>query len=553
MSNSKTISGKVSYEELMTLINNNEIKSIRVQGDSDSLLVTKTDGTNLETVNPQSDTFIEELYKLGVTIDTQKTSVVASLLNFLMTVPPTVLMILLVINMTGFVLNSDDGFTLIRSKDLTVTFDQIQGLSETKKEVQFIVQSLNEWKKFQEAGARICKGILFYGPPGNGKTMLAKAIAKESGVNFINCSGGDFVQMLAGLGAMRIRHLFNLAKRNTPCIIFIDEIDCLGKRRSSDGDSVVSEYNQVLNTLLQRMDGVNSSNGIMVIGATNRKDDLDSALLRPGRFDRHYYIGAPDNKKDRDEVVNVYIKDKKLADNVTLEKVSKILVGFSGAEIENVINEAIFNSIMDNREGVISFRDIDEAIMHHYTAGVKKEHTSEKDLEIAAYHEAGHTLASLLLGIPISKVSVVPYSSGMGGVTIRDADIVQETKFKMQTDLEKELKILLAGKIAEELIYGEHSQGCSNDIEKATQLIYKMRVELGYDSKTLLNEKVLIANGLKHSLESRVIEDCNSLLKKFNDETKTMLNSNINTLKKIASTLITERTIVTPQLENFKG
>lgn len=548
----KPISGKISYQEMVELINEGEVKSIQVTKDSNKVTLVKNDGTLLDAVNPKSDNFIEDLLKLGANVEIKQTTVTDSILSLIATLPLMIVMTLLVVYISSSILGGNTkAFSLLKHKDNNITFDDIQGLSETKKEVQFIVEQMKNWKKLGELGARPCKGALLYGPPGTGKTLMAKAIAKEANVNFISCSGSDFNEVFVGLGAARVRQLWELAMTNSPCIIFIDEIDCLGKRRRG-GDGATSELNQTLNCLLQRMDGINTLNGIMVIGATNRKDDLDPALLRPGRFDRHYYIGAPDNKKDRDEIVKIYLDTKKCSDDITLDKASKLLVGLTGAEIESALNEAVYVSLQDGRNGIIKLSDIDEAVMRHYTSGVKKEHTSEWDKKVVAYHEAGHALVSLLNDIPISKVSIVPYSSGMGGVTIRDRD-VDESKLKLQSDFEKDLCILLAGKIAEEIIFDEHTQGCCNDIEQATKLVYAMITEYGYNNKTLLNERVLIEEGLKHSLEHSLIEQCNELLNKFDNDTRELIMSNLDKLNKIAEKLLEDKTIVAPTLDMFSA
>ncbi|MBQ2803486.1 MAG: AAA family ATPase, partial [Lachnospiraceae bacterium] len=308
-------------------------------------------------------------------------------------------------------------------------------------------------------------------------------------------------------------------------------------------------HNQTLNALLQRMDGLNEANGIMVIGATNRKEDLDPALLRPGRFDRHYYVGAPDNKKDRDEIVEIYLKNKKLDEAVTIEKASKLMVGLTGAEIEQTMNEAVYISLQDNRKGVIKLSDIDEAVMKLHTGGVVKEHTAKRDMQITAIHEAGHTIVSLLEDIEIAKVSIVAYSSGVGGVTVRDMDRTGDIKLKLKSEYEKEIRILLAGKVAEEIKYGEHTQGCVNDIEKATELIYRMVTSYGFDNEALFNINKLEDNGIQNALKNDIIEKCNKELKLYNEQTEKMLREHIEKLDKLVDRLYEEKTIVSPSLD----
>lgn len=549
LQNLKPIDGEVTIMELNEMIDNGEIESITVQKASNTLTIKTTSGETLEAVNPQNDTFIYDLANKGVDITINQTTLFNVVMSIMLTLPMIILMVMLLVYVSNTVVGgSTKMFTLIKHEDNNVSFNDIKGLGETKGEVQFIISQLKNWKKLGELGARPVKGALFYGPPGTGKTMLAKAIAKEAGVGFINASGSDFVEMFVGVGAARVRSLFELAALNAPCVIFIDEIDCLGKRRRSEASS---EHNQTLNALLQRMDGINDSRGIMIIGATNRKEDLDKALLRPGRFDRHYFVGAPDNKKDRDEIVEIYLENKKLAEDVTLEKVSKLMVGLSGAEIEQSLNEAVYISLQHNRDGIIKYSDIDEAIMKQRTGGVKKEHSSKRDEEIVALHEAGHTIVSLLLDVNISKVSSIPYSSGMGGVTMKDLDETGDIKLKTMTDLMNDVKILLAGKVAEDVVLGEHTQGCSNDLENATKIVHSMITQYGYDNEALLNTNVLLENGIQHQLEERITKECDKLLHKCNYETVTMIKENKDKLLRLRDRLLEEKTIVQPTLENI--
>ena len=549
LDNAKLISGQVSYDEFMELIDSDKVDYIQITKDSDKFFIKCTDGRNLESVNPKSDDFIEQLYKKNVDIKIQQKSVSNSLLSLFMTLPFMVfLTVLICYVLTSYLGGNTKAFTLIKHTNNKVSFDDIRGLSETKKEIQFIIEQFKNWKELGELGARVCRGVLLYGPPGTGKTMLAKAIAKEAKVSFISCSGSDFNEVFVGVGASRVRQLFELAEFNAPCIIFIDEIDCLGKRRRG-GDGVANELNQTLNALLQRMDGINTVDGVLVIGATNKKDYLDDALLRPGRFDRQYFIGPPDNKKDRDSIVEIYLENKKLEPSLTLNQVSKLVVGLTGAEIENVINEAVYSSLLDGREGEINLVDIDEAVMKQFTSGVKKDNPNEEDKKLTAIHESGHTLVSLLLNIPISKVSIVEYSSGVGGVTIRDLDILGDRKFRTMSEYEDDIKVLLAGKVAEEVLTNEHSQGCSNDLEKATNQLLEMYMLYGYDDSQLVNEKVLIENNIEQGISEKLLQKVNSTLSKLNEEVLEMLNNHRKELKNLSERLYKSVTIVSPTIE----
>lgn len=550
--NSTPIKGNITYNELMTRLDNNEIASVQVTKQSDTCIVITKDGERYETVNPQSDTFLEDLLKHNAPVEYRKAKPIDSMIALLGTLPIVVIIGMFAIYLSNTIIGgSTKMFTLLRVKDNNVSFDSVKGLSETKREVKFAVEQLKNWDKLGELGARPCKGLLLYGPPGTGKTMIAKAIAAEAGVPFISASGSDFTEILAGVGAARVRSLWQLAVQNSPCIIFIDEIDCLGKRRKG-GDGASNDANQTLNSLLQKMDGLNKVNGIMVVAATNRKGDLDPALLRPGRFDKQYYVGPPNSREDRDEMVEFYLKDKLLKNGeVTLESASKLMIGLTGAEIEEALNEAVYISLREGRNGVISLSDIDEAVMKQCLAGVKQEHTSERDAKVTAIHEAGHAVVSLLLGIELAQVSIRPYSSGTGGITKPDIDKTFDIKLKFKSDLENDIKIRLAGMLSEEIKYKEHTQGCSNDLEQATKIIYNMITSFGHGNH-IFNENVLMEAGVAHSLESDIIKESNEMLAKYREDTRKLLEDNYEYVEKLAEILLRDKTVVQPTLETIK-
>lgn len=547
----KPTAGVLSLSELYKLVDSGDTDKIIVTKSSNKLTIIMKDGTTYDSINPQNDEFIYDLMDRGANVQLQKSTMFESVLTLTLTIPMTIILMMVIVYMSNTIVGgSTKMFSLLKTSSNDITFDDIKGLGDTKKEVQFIVEQFNNWKELGALGARPCKGALLYGPPGTGKTMLARAIAKEAGVSFISASGSDFNEVFVGVGAARVRSLWDLASNNAPCILFIDEIDCLGKRRKG-GDGASQDHNQTLNALLQKMDGLNKANGIMVIGATNRKDDLDPALLRPGRFDRHYFVGPPDSKKDRDEIVDIYLKNKKLAPEVTLEKASKLMVGLTGAEIEAALNEAVYVSLQDGRDGSIKLSDIDEAVMNLRCGGVKKEHTSSRDLEVTAIHESGHTLVSLLLGLEINKVSIVPYSSGMGGVTIRDTDKTGDIKLKLLSEFKNDIKTLLAGMVAEEIQYGEHTFGCCNDLEKATELIYQMVTKFGLEKDSLSNINVLIEQGVKLGAPDEVTDRCNKYLADFTNEVREMLENNKDRLNKLSDMLLRDKTLVSITLEQI--
>lgn len=548
---SESIDGDITLNQFYEMIDNDNVEKINLNKGDNIITVYAKDGSVYETLDPDSDTFLQEIMEKGVVVSIQKKSTTDALMNILGTLPMMLILAMFAVYLSTTILGaSTKMFTLIKNQNNHTTFDDIKGMGKTKEQVQFIISQMKNWKELGKLGARPCKGLLLFGPPGVGKTMLAKAIAKESGVGFISCSGSDFDEVFVGVGAGRIRSLFELAATNAPCIIFIDEVDCLGRRRRG-GDGASQDHNQTLNALLQKMDGLNTENGIIVIGATNRKEDLDEAIMRPGRFDRHLYIGAPDNKNDRDELVDVYLKSKKAEDDVTLERVSKLMIGLSGAQVEESLNSAVYLSLQDGRNGIIKYSDIDEAIMQLHTDGIKREHSSKRDEQIVSVHEAGHCLVSLLLDLPIAKVSNIPYSSGMGGVTIPDLDETGEQKLKFKSEYIKDIKVLLAGKCAEQIVFGEHTPGCQNDIDKATNTIINMQTSFVFDDKSIVNEGELLRIGLTKEISKDTIAKCNELLEKYNNDVIKLLNDNRDKLDSLTELLMKNKTIVEPTLETI--
>lgn len=544
-------SGTLEYNKLFEYIDNGEVQSITVTKQSTTCTVFMKNGEVYDVINPQSDEFIQSLLEHGAHVNIQKQTFSEALASVILMLPMILILAMFVVYLSNTLIGgSTKMFTLIKPENNSTSFNTIKGLSETKKEIEFAVNQLKNSDSLNKAGARICKGMLLYGPPGTGKTLIAKAIANEAGVPFISASGSDFNEMFVGVGASRIRALWDMARVNAPCIVFIDELDCIGKRRRG-GDGGNSEYNQTINSLLQKMDGLNTEAGIMVIAATNRKEDLDQALLRPGRFDRQYYIGPPRTKQDRDEMVEFYMGGKLLKEGeIDVEGASKLMVGLTGAEIEEAFNEAVYVSLQDGRNGVINLKDVDEAVMKIHTSGVKQEHASERDMEVSAVHEAGHTIVSLVLGVRVLKTSIVPYSSGAGGVTIRDADVESDTKLKMKKELEDSVCILLAGRAAEKEIFGDHTQGCMNDLAEATKMVYSMVTECGYDNN-LLNENTLISIGVNHLIDKDVIDRCNNVLKQMSDRTDKIVAANKDKIVSLKDKLLKDKTVISPKLSDF--
>ena len=388
--------------------------------------------------------------------------------------------------------------------DKSVTFAQVAGLKEEKEELEEIVDFLKEPGKYTGVGARIPKGVLLEGPPGTGKTLLAKAVAGEAGVPFFSISGSDFVEMYVGVGASRVRDLFEEAKHNAPCIVFIDEIDAVARRRGTGMGGGHDEREQTLNQLLVEMDGFGVNEGIIVLAATNRVDILDPAILRPGRFDRKVAVGTPD-VGGREEILKVHAKNKPLGDDVNLQQIAQTTAGFTGADLENLLNEAAIIAAKENRS-FIAQKDIKRAFIKVGIGAEKKSHIiSDKEKRITAYHEAGHAILFHVLPDvgPVYAVSIVPTGAGAAGYTmpLPERDEMFATKSRMLQDI----MVSLGGRIAEEIIFGDITTGASSDIKKATKTARRMVTRYGmsdhigvicYDDD---DDEVFIGKDLAHA------------------------------------------------------
>ena len=407
-----------------------------------------------------------------------------------------------------------------------INFDKVAGLEEEKEELQEIVDFLKTPEKYIEVGARIPKGVLLVGPPGTGKTLLAKAVAGEAGVPFFSISGSDFVEMFVGVGASRVRDLFEDAKKNAPCIIFIDEIDAVARRRGTGMGGGHDEREQTLNQLLVEMDGFGVNEGIIVMAATNRVDILDPAILRPGRFDRKVGVGRPDIK-GREEILKVHSKGKPLGDDVNLAEIAQTTAGFTGADLENLMNEAAINAARHNRKFICN-QDVKESFVKVGIGAEKKSRViSEKEKRITAYHEAGHAILFHVLPDvgPVYSVSIIPTGMGAAGYTmpLPEKDEMFMTRGKML----QEIMVSLGGRIAEELILDDITTGASQDIKQATQMAkdmvtkYGMSSEIGLLSYDNDDQEVFIGRDFAHAkgygenmatkidLEvKRIVDDC---------------------------------------------
>ena len=429
------------------------------------------------------------------------------------------------------------------SRDSKVNFTNVAGLEEEKEELEEVVDFLKNPQKYTSVGARIPKGMLLVGPPGTGKTLLAKAVAGEAGVPFFSISGSDFVEMFVGVGASRVRDLFEEAKKNAPCIIFIDEIDAVARRRGTGMGGGHDEREQTLNQLLVEMDGFGVNEGIIVMAATNRVDILDPAILRPGRFDRKVAVGRPD-VKGREEILKVHSKEKPLSEDVDLHRVAQTTAGFTGADLENLMNEAAIISARDNRR-FIRQADIDKAFVKVGIGAEKKSRViSEKDKKITAYHEAGHAILFHVLPDvgPVHTVSIIPTGVGAAGYTmpLPEKDEMFNTKGKMLQNI----MVDLGGRIAEEIIFKDVTTGASQDIKQASKLARAMVTQYGMSDRVGMiqygsdEDEVFIGRDLAHTKSygneiadvideevKRIVDECYSKAKKIILEHEDVLHS----------------------------
>ena len=415
------------------------------------------------------------------------------------------------------------------SRDSKVNFTNVAGLEEEKEELEEVVDFLKNPQKYTSVGARIPKGMLLVGPPGTGKTLLAKAVAGEAGVPFFSISGSDFVEMFVGVGASRVRDLFEEAKKNAPCIVFIDEIDAVARRRGTGMGGGHDEREQTLNQLLVEMDGFGVNEGIIVMAATNRVDILDPAILRPGRFDRKVAVGRPD-VKGREEILKVHSKEKPLSEDVDLRRVAQTTAGFTGADLENLMNEAAIISARDNRR-FIRQADIDKAFVKVGIGAEKKSRViSEKDKKITAYHEAGHAILFHVLPDvgPVHTVSIIPTGVGAAGYTmpLPEKDEMFNTKGKMLQNI----MVDLGGRIAEEIIFKDVTTGASQDIKQASKLARAMVTQYGMSDRVGMiqygsdEDEVFIGRDLAHtkSYGNEIADVIDEEVKRIVDECYTL-------------------------------
>ncbi len=566
----------ITYDEFVKNIETNNIKEIEVTPKNRASVYEITgkmnnyeDDESFFVRIPLSDVVIDRVMQLGengkfkLDINTDPES--STLLLFIINVLPMVLLIgfafFFITRQMGSANKSMD-FGKSRARlsedNKKVSFKDVAGLSEEKEEVQELIDFLKNPKKFQAMGARIPKGVLLVGPPGTGKTLLARAVAGEANVPFYFISGSDFVELFVGVGASRVRDMFKQAKHNAPCLIFIDEIDAVGRQRGAGLGGGHDEREQTLNQLLTEMDGFGANEGIIIIAATNRPDVLDPALLRPGRFDRQVTVNLPD-AKGREEILQVHAKGKTFASDVNLKNIAKRTVGLSGADLENLLNEAALLTVRRDKK-MITMEEIDEAHDRVLMGPAKKSHKyTDKEKKVVAYHEAGHAVIGLKLdgANDVQKITIVPRGAA-GGYNLMMPK--EETYLSTKKELLETISGLLGGRVAEEITFNEMTTGAHNDFEKATKIARAMVTEYGMsslgpvqfehqESSVFLGRDYNKSRNFSSQVAFQIDEEVRKIISEQYEVTKKIINENKDLLKLIAETLLEYETITKEQID----
>ena len=567
----------VAYSDFINLIKNEDIERIDLC-DDEITAVLKTDETQTNisqreiTVRIPS---VDVLYNdVGEQINSQSqnglltVTVCEPKISWMSIITPAISIILLIVIIMFFFANSAGrgaGFTKNRAKMIApdtkkTRFEDVAGAVEEKEELQEIVEFLKNPKKFIDLGARIPKGVLLVGSPGTGKTLLARAVAGEAGVPFFSISGSDFVELYVGVGASRVRDLFEQAKKNKPCIIFIDEIDAVGRKRGAGMGGGHDEREQTLNQLLVEMDGFGTNEGIIMMAATNRPDILDPALLRPGRFDRQIVVDAPD-VLGREEILKVHSRKKPLAEDVDLARIAKVTSGYTGADLENLMNEAAIFAARRNKTKIDS-ADIEDANLKVMMGAQKKsKKITEKERKLTAYHEAGHAIVSKLIDNEekIHQVSIIPRGRA-GGYTMYTPkeDVFYSSKGEMLNDIIKSL----GGRAAEEIVLDDISTGASNDIKQATNVARAMVTRYGMSEKLGLvcydnEEEVFLGRDYGHARNysekyaAEIDDEVQRIISELYEKTKQLIRENINVLEAVTQELLDKETLNEAEFEKI--
>lgn len=557
----------ITYSAFMKHVQQDEVKQVTIV---DNVISGKLkDGKDFSTVAPSDDSLIPTLRARDIEIKAELppqppwwTTILSSLLPMLLIVGIWFMLMQQSQGGGGRVMNFGKSRARRYDEDnIKITFKDVAGADEAKQELEEVVEFLKHPKKYNDLGAKIPKGVLLYGPPGTGKTLLAKAVAGEAGVPFFSISGSDFVEMFVGVGASRVRDLFEQAKKSAPCIVFIDEIDAVGRQRGAGLGGGHDEREQTLNQLLVEMDGFGANEGIIMIAATNRPDILDPALLRPGRFDRQIVVDRPDIK-GRQEILKVHVKGKPISPEVELGVIARRTPGFTGADLSNLVNEAALMAARKNKNK-IDMPEMEEAAERVIMGPERRSRViSDKEKRLTAYHEGGHTLVGMLLDNtdPVHKVTIIPRGRA-GGYTL---SLPKEDRYyATRSEMLDELKVLLGGRVAEALVLKEISSGASNDLQRATSLArqmiceYGMSPELGPMTFGHRQDQVFLGRdiGRDKDYSEEVAAKIDKEIRKFIDEayqkTESLLNENMDKLHLIADALIERETLEGEEIDQL--
>ena len=569
---------ELTYSELLSKIEAGDVTDIEIAYGGESARVKLKNDSNIKNVNiPSVDNLMENLNTsmtantINVTEADKSFWLIVS--DLLLPISSIVLLVLMFMLFIGGPQSQNKGsmpFGKSKARMLTandrnkVTFKDVAGIDEEKEELQEIVDFLKNPKKYTDMGARIPKGVLLVGGPGTGKTLLAKAVAGEAGVPFFIISGSDFVEMFVGVGASRVRDLFEDAKKNAPCIVFIDEIDAVGRQRGAGLGGGHDEREQTLNQMLVEMDGFSANEGVIVLAATNRPDVLDKALLRPGRFDRQIVVPAPDVKA-REQILEVHARKKKLADDVDLNIIAKNTSGFTGADLENILNEAALLAARRDKQE-IGEKEIEDAMVKVTMGPEKKTRVrSDKEKKLVAYHEGGHAVVSRYLKTqdPVHEISIIPRGMAGGYTMYRPTE---DKSFISKTEMLENIVSLLGGRASEELVLGDISTGASNDIERATQIAKSMVTKYGMSDRigTITlgsdNDEVFIGRDWGHeksySEETAGVidEEVKKIIDNAYAEAKNILREHRDKLDRVAEVLVEKEKITGEEFDQiFEG
>ena len=570
----KDNSSEISYDKFIDMVDKDQVKEVTIQSSTLTIVPKKQnskyeDESYYTTKTEDSTALTKRLEGKGIKFETDLPDVFGEFVAMILSVVlPTLLLFGLLMfsmrrmNKGGGIMGMGVGKSKAKAyvqKETGVTFKDVAGQDEAKESLQEVVDFLHNPEKYTAIGAKLPKGALLVGPPGTGKTLLAKAVAGEAQVPFFSLSGSEFVEMFVGVGASRVRDLFEEAKKNAPCIVFIDEIDAIGKSRDSRYGGGNDEREQTLNQLLAEMDGFDTSKGLLILAATNRPEVLDPALLRPGRFDRKVYVGRPD-VGGREQILNVHAKNKPLADDVDLKQIAQTTAGFTGADLENLLNEAAIIAAKDKRMYICQ-NDIKRAFIKVGIGAEKKSRViSEKEKRITAFHEAGHAILFHLLPDvgPVYTVSIIPTGAGAAGYTMPLPE--KDEMFRTKGQMLQEIIVDFGGRVAEELIFEDVTTGASQDIKQATAMAKAMVTKYGMSDDVGMicyddDEEVFIGRDLGHTrgysenVAARIDSEVKRILDECSNKARQMIRENEDVLYRCAELLLEKEKIGRSEFE----